>query len=80
MRATVQKWGNSLALRIPRPFAREVRLENNSPVEMTLEEGKLVVRPTDDSRLTQEALLAGVTRKNLHGEVFTGHATGREVC
>ena len=41
----IQKWGNSLALRIPKPLAAEVGLEDNSPVELSLCEGKLVISP-----------------------------------
>jgi len=63
-------------LRIPRAFAREAHIEDNSEVELTLQEGKLVVAPVGE--LSLEALLAGVTKENLHGEFETGSATGLE--
>jgi antitoxin component of MazEF toxin-antitoxin module len=45
MRARVQRWGNRLALRIPKAFATETALEAGSEVELTLDEGRLVVTP-----------------------------------
>jgi antitoxin MazE len=79
MTTRVQKWGNSLALRIPKLLASEVGLKDNSPVELSLQEGKLVVTPAVEPAVSLDDLLAKVTRKNLHGEVDTGPARGREV-
>ena len=72
MKARVQKWGNSLALRIPKTFASEVGLDPNSPVEMSLRDGKLIVVPVDKPKFTLKELLAKVTEENLHDEVDTG--------
>jgi antitoxin MazE len=79
MRTRVQRWGNSLALRIPKPFAAEVGLEPDTPVEVSLVNGKLVVAPVVEPALTLEHLLAQVTEDNLHREVETGPAMGNEV-
>ena len=82
MQARIQKWGNSLAVRIPKPFALEVGLEQNSEqnslVAVTIEEGKLLLEPIKPSYSLEE-LLAGVTKNNLHHEVETGPAVGNEV-
>jgi len=79
METRVQKWGNSLALRIPKPLATEVGLEHNSLVELSLMDGKLVITPVVKPALSLEHLLAQVTEDNLHGEVDTGPAMGGEV-
>jgi len=79
METRVQKWGNSLALRIPKPLASEVGLEHNSRVELSLVDGKLVITPVVEPELTLEHLLAQVTDDNLHREVYTGPAVGGEV-
>ena len=79
MRTRVQKWGNSLALRIPKPFATEIGLQRNSPVEMSLVDGRLVIVPVVEPTPTLERLLAQVSEDNLHGEIETGPATGKEV-
>jgi antitoxin MazE len=78
MRARIQKWGNSLALRIPRAFAKEAHLEPNSEVEVSLVEGKLILVPVEPEP-TLDDLLAGITEENIHREIETGPAVGREV-
>jgi len=79
MTTRVQKWGNSLALRIPKPLASEIGVKDNSPVELSLQEGKLIVAPAIQPALNLDDLLAKVTKKNLHGEADTGPAQGREI-
>ena len=78
MRTRIRKWGNSLALRIPKPFAKEVGLDRDVAVEVSLEEGRLVVAPIAELPLSLEQLLAGVTEENKHREVDTGPAMGEE--
>jgi antitoxin MazE len=78
LRTRVQKWGNSLALRIPKSFASEVGLEKESAVEVSLADGKLVVTPVAKPDLTLKQLLSKVTPENIHHEVDTGTAVGNE--
>ena len=79
METRVQKWGNSLALRIPKPLAVQIGLEPNSPVELSLRGKALVIEPVKPSKLKLDDLLSQVTEHNLHGEVDTGPATGGEI-
>ena len=79
METVIKKWGNSLALRIPKLLADEMGLDEDSAVELLLEEGKLVIVPAVAPRYELESLLADVTVENLHDEVDTGAAVGREV-
>ena len=78
MRTRVQKWGNSLALRIPKSFATEVGLQRETDVEILLANGKLVITPVIKPNPTLKQLLAKVTKENLHTEVATGPAVGNE--
>jgi antitoxin MazE len=78
MRTQVQKWGNSLALRIPRSFAVEAGIARETPVTLTLEDGRLVITAVETPRPTLRQLLGKVTLDNLHGEVDYGPAAGRE--
>lgn len=75
----IQKWGNGLALRIPESFAAEVGLDQGSPVEILLVDGKLIITPAARPKLTLEQLLEQVTEDNLHHEIDTGQAVGCEV-
>ena len=79
MRTKVQKWGNSLALRIPKAFALDAQLENNSVVEVSLVEGRIIVKPVSAKQWSLEQLLYGVTSDNIHQEVDIGDAVGNEV-
>ena len=78
MRTRVQKWGNSLALRIPKSFAAEVGLQRETSVELSLAAGQLVIAPVAQSKPNLKQLLAKVTKENLHHEVDTGPAAGNE--
>lgn len=78
MKAKVQKWGHSLALRIPKSFAAEASLEPNSEVDLSLVRGKLVITPIVETDYSLEQLLEGVTEENIHAEVDTGVSVGNE--
>ena len=79
MKTKVQRWGNSLAVRIPKSFAEEVGLMDGSSVELRLVDGGLLVEPAAARPPSLDELLDGVTESNLHAEVDTGPAQGSEV-
>lgn len=79
MQTRVQRWGNSLGLRIPKSFASEIGLHPDALVELSLHDGKLVVTPLAAPTWTLDELLAGITANNLHGEVDVGTGIGNEV-
>lgn len=79
MRAAIQKWGNSLALRIPKSLAEDSSIQQGSVVDISLARGKLVITPVAEPTYSLDQLLAGVTKKNCHGEIDTGPPVGREV-
>jgi len=78
MRVQVQKWGDSLALRIPRTFAVESHIDQGSEVELSLVEGQLIVTPIKKPAYSLEGLLEGVTEENLHSETDTESSVGKE--
>ena len=78
MKIQIQKWGNSLALRIPKSFAVETHIEEGSTVEMTMGKNGILVKPAK-SEITLENLLAEITQDNLHDEVDFGKPEGNEV-
>jgi len=77
VKTRVQKWGNSLAVRIPKPFAEGAGLFASSEVEVSLEKGEVRLTPIRP-RWKLDQLLAGVRKRNLHSEVESGPAVGRE--
>ena len=79
MTATVQKWGNSLALRIPKSLAEDVDLHQGSVVELDVVRGEMVVKPKRERKLSLRQLVKRITRKNLHAETDWGRPMGKEV-
>ena len=79
MQARVQKWGNSLAIRIPKAFAAQSQIDQNSLIELSVENGRIVLVPVAPPKVTLTQLLEGVTKENLHQEIETGFSVGQEV-
>ena len=78
MLTTIQRWGNSLAVRIPKPFAVQIHLTDKTKVEITLEGNRIVLTPLRKKWKLGD-LLAGITRRNVHKESSWGSRKGREV-
>lgn len=72
----VQKWGNSLGIRVPKPLALKVGIREGSAVDLDVKDGHLVIKPKS---ATLDEMLSQVTPDNLHKEVSTGEPQGREV-
>ena len=79
MTTKIQQWGNSLALRIPKAFAVEANLHKGAVVDVSEEDGKIILTPVKKRKFTLEGLLAGVTKENIHSEISTGKRIGKEV-
>jgi antitoxin MazE len=79
MVSMVSRWGNSLALRLPQPLAKELQLTEGAEVDLVVENGTLVIRPRVRRRYTLEDLVAGITPENLHAEIDSGSPQGNEI-
>lgn len=79
MRAKIQKWGNSLGLRVPKAFAEQLALQAGSSIDITIERGKLVVRPSEEDSYELATLLDRITPDTIHDEIHTGAPIGREI-
>jgi len=82
MKLTIQKWGNSLALRIPSTVAQEIGVKKGSAVELATGQDALyftVIRKRKKAEISLDELLARVTPANRHDLVDVGSAVGREV-
>ena len=74
----ILKWGNSLGLRIPKSFAKDLDIEPDSEVDITVKDGRLVVRPVPRPAYALEELVTEITDDNLHEEVDFGKRAERE--
>jgi len=77
MNTRIRRWGNSLALRIPKEFARQIGLSSESLVSISVEGDRLIIEPVH--RPTLDELLAEITPNNVHDETDWGGPMGKEV-
>jgi antitoxin MazE len=78
MKTKVRKWGNSLALRIPKVLTDQISLSAETPVEMTIANDRIIISRLPKPEFTLDELLDGITEDNLHQEIDTGNAVGNE--
>lgn len=74
----VQKWGNSLAVRLPKEIAQQLSLREGTDVEFSPKEDALVIRLAKKQPLSLKDLVAGITTENVHKETDWGQPVGKE--
>lgn len=79
MLAKAQKWGNSLAVRLPKSLAEECRIEVDTPIEIVREDNLIIIKPVQKKRFLLDSLLAEITEENVHAEVPAGRPAGKEI-
>ena len=78
MTTVVAKWGNSLAIRIPRAVAEQAQLTEGIAINFSVEGNSIVIRPQKRKKYTLDELLLGMTPDKFHPEFETGNAVGSE--
>ncbi len=78
MKATVRKWGNSAAVRIPASVMQATRLDLDEAVDIREEAGRIVIEPFRQKTYDLDKLLNGITSKNRHDPVDFGAPMGKE--
>jgi antitoxin MazE len=79
MPVTLHRWGNSVGLRVPKPLLEQLHLGEGSKVELTVENGRLIIEPKRTRRLTLKEVLRGFGPNDQPGEVGWGKPVGKEV-
>ncbi|MEI6045377.1 MAG: AbrB/MazE/SpoVT family DNA-binding domain-containing protein [Chloroflexota bacterium] len=74
----VQKWGHSFAVRIPKSLAETLGWNQETQIQETIVDGKLIIEAVPKTNYTLEQLLEGINPDNLHNVVDTGSAVGNE--
>src|SRR5438445_13568841 len=74
----IAKWGNGLGLRIPRSVAAEAQVKEGAIVDLSVENGRLLVRPLRIRKYSLNSLLRKVSRRNLQGKVSAVKTVGGE--
>jgi antitoxin MazE len=78
VKTTIQRWGNSLAVRIPKTLAQETALGEGDEVDLRADDDRIVVERPQPKNYRLSDLLAGVTKSNRHSIIDSGEPIGRE--
>lgn len=79
MKATVKKWGNSAAVRIPYKILEAVSLSLEEEVQIREDKGRIIIEAVQPVKYDLKDLLKGITAKNQHGLVDFGKPESREI-
>ncbi len=79
MQTIIQKWGNSLAIRIPKSFASETKISNGTEVDLLIKNNQLVISPIIKDKYSLDAFLSEISESNIHNEVDFGEPIGEEL-
>ena len=79
MKTTAQKWGNSLAIRVPKSVAAQVGLKAHDDLEIEVQDGNVVLKPHLRRVYRLEDLVKQINPKNVHHEIDTDTRVGHEI-
>jgi antitoxin MazE len=79
MRIKIQKWGNSMALRIPKSFADQVSIKLGSSVDLSIQDGKIIIEPLKTEEYDLKLLVDAINEANLHNEYMVDEPRGKEI-
>ena len=80
MKSKIQKWGNSLAIRIPKSFAVEMEIKQDSVIDLSVVDSKIIVEPNKSKpKYNLAELLDEINEDNIHSETDWGNPVGKEV-
>ncbi|AYN25827.1 MULTISPECIES: AbrB/MazE/SpoVT family DNA-binding domain-containing protein [Buttiauxella] len=75
----VKKWGNSPSVRLPVAIMQAASLNVDDTVDISVEDGRIVIVPVKTKEYSLDALLAGITPDNIHEKVDFGAPVGKEL-
>lgn len=78
MEIKIQKWGNSLAIRIPKSYIKDINLEQGSVINILKEKDRIIIKPKQKKEKLHE-LLSKINSENIHDEIDTGDSSGNEI-
>ena len=75
----IKKWGNSLSVRLPSAIVKAASLNVDDVVELSVKDGAITIVPVKTKEYSLDALMAGVTKENIHEEISFGAPVGKEL-
>ena len=78
MKSRMSKWGNSLAVRVPKAILTELDLQDGTEVRIQVADGSIIITPVSNNYHLDD-LVRGITAENRHTETDWGEPKGSEV-
>ena len=79
MEVKIQKWGNSLAVRLPKAFADQIGIVYGSKIRLLVEDKTIKITPVnEDKELLLNEYLSQINKDNIHKEINFGERIGKE--
>ncbi len=78
MQLQLAKWGNSLAVRLPKNILDAIKIKEGDLLELQVQDGESIVMKPVAKTYDLAELLAGITPENRHSEMDWGNPVGRE--
>ncbi|MFT5037205.1 MAG: antitoxin MazE [Candidatus Azotimanducaceae bacterium] len=78
MKTKIQKWGNSLGVRLPKNITEQKSLREGAGVSVLLKNNQIVIEPVEED-VSLESLLSMVSEDNVHEEIEWSDVRGNEV-
>jgi antitoxin MazE len=75
----VKKWGNSASVRIPASVMAAAALRIDQAVEVSVEDGRIIIEPVTPMHYDLEQLLDGMNPETFPEEIDFGAPLGQEV-
>jgi antitoxin MazE len=79
MKTKIQKWGNSLAVRLPKSVVEQKSLTEGEGVSVAIKDGVITIEQIKKPKYTLDELLAQITPDNIHKEIDWGSDVGKEI-
>lgn len=79
MTTKLQKWGNSLGVRIPKEIAKKAKLRDGRKVSVKNVGKTIIITAEDKNKETFEELTSKITSENRYDELYWGPAVGNEI-
>lgn len=76
---TLKKWGNSLAVRLPKEIISNIDLHENSKVKLNILDGSIIATPVKEPKITLDSILEGITPENYGKVIDFGKPEGKEI-
>lgn len=79
MDTTIQKWGNSFAVRLPKVVTQKLRVGVGTKVRVDVDKRRIIIQQVPKKRETLEDLVAHITPETRHKKIDWGGPVGKEI-